>query len=71
MSQNPDPSSNLSPDQLAELPSPSVSDILAGAVLEMIEEQGLDPFGPASSPHERSTPRPQIPGWFRNLSDLT
>ena len=54
------------PDQF---PSPSGEEIVAGALAEMLEQQGIDPSSRASSPLEPSTHEQEIPAWFQKLSD--
>ena len=50
------------------IPGPSSEEIVAGTLLELLEEQGLQPFDLVSSRPGASIPNLAIPNWFRKLS---
>lgn len=55
--------------QEPEYDGPSGEELTAGALLEMLKKEGMQPFDLVSSRPGKSSHAPEIPKWFLNASD--
>lgn len=55
--------------QTEEHRGPTSEELISAALLEHLEEQGIDPHAPASLPPASTSRGPAIPTWFQKASD--